>query len=265
MARLSATRREKGVQGPRTDGRQCTCETPASRNGSGVEEADAPLLRRNLRPRLDQPKFARNPFTLPDPSHRSRPQPDCRRDPRYRSTSWHRAHPSAQLGQRWLECSPGDVGLAASHRHQAQIERAWRIDLAGPPDGVAGQAEMKPVLAELERDALTWRGGARIDRALEAQRALGPRCCRLDVAAIEDDVVDAIDHVSLRKIRPWQPSPAGRDDLPGSLAPVARPRAQGGMIRMILSYPGLEHQGDLGWRVDWQPRAISAQIARSGT
>src|SRR5262249_60670090 len=108
------------------------------------------------------------------------------------------------------------------------------------PDARTCQARMKAWAAELERDALTRRGGARIDRALEAQRALGPRCCRLDVAAIEDDVVDAIDHVSLRKIRPWQPSPAGRDDLPGRLPPVCPARAPGGGNRVVLSYPGLQ-------------------------
>src|SRR5262249_60372999 len=132
------------------------------------------------------------------------------------------------------------------------------------PDARTCQARMKAWAAELERDALTRRGGARIDRALEAQRALGPRCCRLDVAAIEDDVVDAIDHVSLRKIRPWQPSPAGRDDFPGSLAPVARARAQGGVIRVILSYPGVEGQGGIGWGEDWRPRAGSGPSCRVG-
>jgi hypothetical protein len=129
----------------------------------------------------------------------------------------------------------------------------------------SGHAEIKLVLAELERDALTWRGGARIGLPLEAERALVPRRRRLDVAAIEDDLVDAIDHVILRKIRPWQPSVGGARLLAGQSRACFTAKGSGGNIRMILSYPGLAHQVHLGRRVDWQPQAISAQIARSGT
>jgi len=92
-------------------------------------------------------------------------------------------------------------------------------------DGVSAQAEIKLLLAELERDALRERGGTRIG---EAGRALVAQRRRLDGAAIADDLVYAIDHVILRKIRPRRPSASGRDYLLGRLAHVARPWAQVG-------------------------------------
>jgi hypothetical protein len=131
-----------------------------------------------------------------------------------------------------------------------------------PQKAISGQAEIKLVLAELERDALTWRGGARIDLALEGERELVPRRCRLDVAAIEDDVVNAIDHLIVRKIPPWQPSAGGARLLAGQFRACCTAKGSGGIIRTI-PYRWLEHQVDLGRRVDWQLQAISAQLARS--
>src|SRR5215475_5135190 len=68
----------------------------------------------------------------------------------------------------------GDDGLETSLRHEAQIERARRIDLAGPPAGIPSLAKIELVLAKLERDALARCGGARIGLPPEAERALVP-------------------------------------------------------------------------------------------
>src|SRR5262249_28792149 len=83
-----------------------------------------------------------------------------------------RGRPSDDGNAGGLE--PGDDGLQTSLRHEAQIERAGRIDLAGPPAGIPGLAEIELVLAELERDALAQCGGARIGLPPEAERALVP-------------------------------------------------------------------------------------------
>src|SRR5215467_10771961 len=69
---------------------------------------------------------------------------------------------------------PGDDGLQTSLRHEAQIERARRIDLAGPPAGIPGLAKIELVLAKLERDALARCSGARVGLPPEPERALVP-------------------------------------------------------------------------------------------
>ena len=105
----------------------------------GVAEVDAPRLLRNLRLWVGQLKLRAtlSSYRIPgiggdlnqiavgilaiDRRHRA----ECTRPRRRASDDWN-------VGG--LE--PGDNGLEASLRHEAQIERAWRIDLAGPPDGV---------------------------------------------------------------------------------------------------------------------------------
>src|SRR5262249_45457178 len=110
----------------------------------------------------------------------------------------HRSKSTAARGRA------GDGNAAAAeavdHRpqtavgYEAKIQGAGGVDLGRRPAGIAGLAQVDLVLSEFERDPRIRSGRADVGLAFETEGALVPYGSGLDIAAIHDDMIDAINH-----------------------------------------------------------------------
>jgi hypothetical protein len=89
---------------------------------------------------------------------------------------------------------PFDHRLQTPFGDEAKVQRARRVALACLPIGIAGPAKIEFVRTEFQRDPFSRCCRAGVGYALETESALVPRRSRLNVSAIDNDVVYAVDH-----------------------------------------------------------------------